>query len=181
MNDGLSLFGELRIVSHRRDHFLLGAELADALESCEAVLDIVSRNLVVNIGTSVFSRLLGGGAGSPQVYHPSAPFGFSELADLSVASMMLGNTVSPHAPDPDDTTGPSTPIFTPNLTVTYPTWYSVRFSGLVPQPEFDGTIFTEEALLLRNGALFAKTRFQRQKTAAFGLQFDHEITIGRAP
>jgi len=179
MRESLGIVGELRVIRLSDDRLLFGDDLNRALDAGQAQIELEQKNIIVDIGLSMISRIIGGNAGLPQVYHPTTPFGFSSITDIAVAKMELGNAAVPPVPAAGDTTGVGALLFTPNLTVTYPDNFSVQFSGLVPKADFDGETFTEEALLLRNGQLFAKTRFSKAKTASFALQFDHKFTFSR--
>lgn len=179
MKETFEVVGELRITSLCEGKLLFGEALDRALKAGNAHVDTVLNNLIVDIGLSVFSRLLGNNEGGAQVYSPAGNFGFTELTDITVARMELGNTVIPVAPTFSDTDSVDNFLYAPNIVVTYPGNFSVQYSGLVPQTDFDGEVFTEEALLLRNGRVFAKTIFTKAKTLAFALQFDHKISVAR--
>lgn len=159
---------------YRADRMLHGKEMYEALRRGEA-LTRCQCNIVVDLGLSAISRLLGGGANSPTV----GGTGVGDINEIAVGKMEIGNTVTPPTPAAGDTTGVGALVYTPPLVVTYPSATSVLFSGLVPATELNGTTLTEEALKLKNGKLFAKTIFSEPKTSSFGLQFDHEIIIER--
>lgn len=133
-------------------------------------------NLVVNIGMQAIAKFLGGAAGAPTV--GGAAIG--SLEEIVVATMQLGNAASPAAPAETDTVGVTSLLYQPPMTVSYPTAYSIMFSGVVPQLEAVGATFTEEALLLSNTKLFARSTFSRSKGGSFALQFDHTILFSRA-
>jgi hypothetical protein len=172
----LSIRGRLTITRHRAPRVLTRDELNVALRRREA--DVVAvDNLVVNQGLQAIACLLGNGLGSPLV----GGMGFSELNNIAVWSMQIGNTVSPPTPAPTDTSGVGSLVYTitaPTLIVTYPANGQVQFSGLVPNAELNGYTLTEEALLLQNGLVFAKTTFAPEpKASSFGLQFDHLLSV----
>ncbi len=136
------------------------------------------KNLLVNIGLQVFSRVLGGNAGAPTINGST----FGDITDLTVVKMLLGNNPSPVTPAITQTTGVSSPIYEPLLAVSYPTDYSIRFTGIIPTTEANGQTITEEALYLKNSLVFAKRVLSpgEDKTSAFALQFDHEFVFARA-
>jgi hypothetical protein len=155
------------------DVALSPVELRNAVRKGHARMSFLKKNLIVNIGLQVFSRMLGNNLGGPLINGA----GFSAIPDIAVGKMQLGTAVSPPSPAPTDTTGVSALAYTPVLVATYPTDYSIQFQGLLPTTEGNGSTFTEEALLLRNGLLFAKTTFSEAKTGAFALQFAHTFTF----
>ena len=176
MSDGTKVTGRLTVLDVPGSTPLFGADLERALADGSARVDFVSMNLLVNNGLSTFSRLLGNNACTPLL----GGAGFSTLADITVQTMQLGNTVSPAAPAAADTSGVGSLVFTPTLIVSYPTPYSVMFSGVVPQTELIGTTITEECLRLGNGLVFAKKApLSILKTAASGKQFNHEVIFAR--
>lgn len=148
--------------------------------------ELVSRNLIVfeqhnllvNIGLQVFSRIIGGNAGAPTINGST----FGEIADITVVQMLLGNNPAPVTPAVNHTYGVTATIYEPALIVTYPTDYSVRFTGIVPTTEANGETITEEALYLKNGMVFAKRVMTPgvAKTSSFALQFDHEFLFARS-
>jgi hypothetical protein len=68
-------------------------------------------------------------------------------------------------------------VYTPPLSVVYPDATSVEFQGVVPQTDGNGLTFTEEALYLRNGVLFARTTFATAKTDTYALLVKHRFTF----
>lgn len=174
--DDVKAFGALRIyeVDPGIEEFLVPAELAKALQRGYARMTLCQPNLIVDLGMQVFSRMLGGNAGAPQI----GGIGFSDINDITVTSMRLAATVNPAAPASGDT-ALITPLYTPVLVVTYPDDFSVQFGGLVPATEAVGTTFTQEQLVLKNGMLFAEKTFSQLKTSSFGLQFVHGFTFAR--
>lgn len=137
-------------------------------------------NLIVDVGMQVFSRMLGGNAGSPTINGSV----FSSIEDLAVTRIQLGKSTSPPPPAFSDVApGVADPVlYEPPLIVTYPTATSVNFAGLVPSTEQEGVTFTEEAVYLRNGLLFAKRLISPGvlKVAGLALQVDHSFTFARA-
>lgn len=175
MQDGIHIIGELTIIEHDFNELLNGADLARSLRAGNARIVEKTHNKVVDTGLSVLSRIIGNNIGAPLV----GGAGFTDIADLVVAQMQIGAAVAPISPANADTVGVTALVYTPVLVITYPSVYKIMFSGLVPITELIGTSLTEEALITANGKLFAKTTFVRLKTGASGLQFNHEITIGR--
>ncbi len=175
--EGFGVKGVLRVYELRGVNSLLtAADLAAAVADGYAVKAIETHNLVVNQGLEAIAKFLGGNAAAPTVGGST----FAELMDITVGTMELGSAVAPSAPLVADTTSVSVLVYTPPIIVSYPTAYSVKFSGLVPVGEANGTTFTEEALKLVNGKVFAKTTFSKAKTSAYALQFDHTILFARA-
>lgn len=154
---------------------LVGALRAQALREGSLVQVMEHHNLIVDQGMEAIAKFLGNNAGAPTVGGAT----FSSLSDITVATMELGNAVSPPAPAAGDVTGVGALIYQPPVVVSYPDPYSVMFSGLLPIGEANGEVITEEALRLSNGKVFAKATFSRSKTNAFALQFDHTIAFAR--
>jgi hypothetical protein len=155
---------------------VIGSVRVYAVTAKRRTLVLHKRNLVVNIGLSAISRLLGGNVGAPSV----GGSGFSALDDIAVSSMVLGNHPSPTTPAVGDIVGVQQLVYTPSLSVSYPDDYSITFEGTIPQTDGNGLTITEEALLLRNGLLFARTTFAVPKTSAAALLFTHTISFSRA-
>lgn len=155
---------------------LLGHLREQALREGSARQVMEHHNLILDQGLEAIAKFLGGGAGAPLVGGGS----ISSIDDLVVTEMELGNAASPPAPAESDTTGVSSLVYQPPVTISYPTGFSIMFSGLLPIDEAVGETITEEALKLSNGLVFAKSTFSRTKTDAFALQFDHQILFGRA-
>lgn len=150
----------------------------DRVRSVDELKDfpcLVKRNLILNNGLSAISRLLGDNQGSPTV----GGSGINDLTDITINRMELGNALSPTAPAVGDTTGVTSLLYAPALVVTYPTPYTVVFSGLVPISQFVNSVFTEEALKMANGMIFARTIFSVTKTNSAALQFNHTISVSR--
>lgn len=135
------------------------------------------RNLVVDIGMQVFSRMLGGNVGTPSINGST----FSSISDLAVTKMLLGKSGSPPTPTHGDTIGVYDVFYQPALTITYPTDTSIRFTGIIPSTESNGTVVTEEALYLANGLLFAKRIIVPGivKPVGNALKFDHTFDFSR--
>lgn len=178
MRDRIGIIGTLNVfrVFGSPDQPLSPHEMIRALRKGQAQLALLKRNMIVNTGLQVFSRMLGNNLGGPLI----GGSGFADISDIAVGSMQLGTAVSPPAPSPTDSTGVSSLAYTPVLVAAYPDDYSIQFQGLLPMTEGNGSTFTEEALLLRNGLLFAKTTFSEVKTSSFALQFSHTFGFGRA-
>ncbi len=171
----VGFYGRLRITRTDGDAILCDE---DVTRYGQVVFD--EENLIVNYGLSAISRMIGGCAGSATV----GGQGVTDPHDLAVTSMVLGNDPSPTTPANADTTGVSMPTFSPNLFVTYPSAYRVKFSGMLPKTESVGETITEEALYLKmqisgSPVVFAKKVFSQLKTSAYALQFDHLITVAR--
>lgn len=150
------------------------ARQAQAEENMRKVFE--DHNLVVDQGLEAIAKFLGNNAGAPTVGGST----FGSLADITVASMELGTAVSPPEPVAGDTVGVGSLVYQPPITVSYPTAFSVMFSGVVPVGEANGVIITEEALRLANGKVFAKALLHWPKTSALALQVDHTITFSRS-
>lgn len=167
--------GILTVTRLREDRLLSDREMDAALRRGHAEVDFCIHNHIVDIGLSVFSRLLGNNAGNPLV----GGSGFADLGAITVGRMDIGRTVVPAVPADGDTVGVATLAYVPALVVSYPTDFSVKFSGLIPTTECNSFFLTEEALRLQNGMLFARTTFNRSKNSSFALQFDHLIEFAR--
>lgn len=178
MPDSLGTFGRVRCTVLRpgADRVLIGEEHDRAVRDGLAWVDFDRHhNLIVNTGLQAIAKFLGNNAGAPSVGGAT----FASLEDLTIGSMELGVAAVPVLPAVGDTVGVSSLVYTPPLTVSYPTDYSVMFSGLLPIGEANGQTITEEAIRMRGGKLFARTTFSRAKTSAFALQFDHTISFAR--
>ncbi len=171
------LCGILRVyrVDPHVGRLLSGREMVRACAEGDARLVEETHNLVVDIGMQAIAKFLGGNAGAPLVGGST----FSSLEDLVIATMELGDTPTPPSPANGDTAGVGALVYTPPVTFTYPTPFSLMVSGVLPITEANGLTITEEALKLANGKLFAKTTFSELKTNAYALQFDHTITWSR--
>lgn len=172
----ISVFGELCIVQSRHDGVLDDRQIAAGAHGAQVVFR--RRNKIVDVGMQVFSRMLGGGANSPLVGGDA----FSDLSEIAVAHMELGNATNPSPPADGDTAGVSAILYVPTLVVTYPSTTSVRFSGVIPSTEANGAAISEEALKLANGKLFAKIAISPAHTKLPGtaLQINHTINFARA-
>lgn len=189
MRDDLRATGVLRVTALKLNRLLSPAELAVAIVNGLAMPVFRSDNLVVNIGLDTLAALLGGGRGNPTV--GGSAVDEATVRDLAVVQMLVTAEVSPSAPVSGDSAleGVTEWDFHAEvgegdslLTVTYPSTGQVRFSGLIPQPEKDGVIFTEEGLFSNSGKLIARTTYTpHTKTSALALQFDHTITLAPAP
>ncbi len=132
-------------------------------------------NLIVDIGLSVPSRMLGGNAGSPLV----GGSGFSSLDDIAIGAMKLGNHPSPTPPGNGTTVGIQQLAYTPVMSVSYPDDFSVTFEGVIPADDGSGLTITEEALFLRNGLLFSRVLTSVPKIDGIPLAFQHTIFLSR--
>lgn len=155
---------------------LLGEMARQARREGTMVQVMEQHNLVVNSGMQAIAKFLGGAAGAPTV----GGLAVGSIDEIVVATMQLGNAGSPPAPSDTDTVGVTSLLYQPPMSVSYPTAYSIMFSGVVPQLEAVGATFTEEALILANGKLFARSTFSRSKGGSFALQFDHTILFSRS-
>ena len=175
----LSVCGRLQIYNLMNDTVLIGHDLEAACAAGAAVLAYDQHNLIVNNGLSAISRFLGNNINAPTINGGS---GFSTLADLTIGTMALGSSVSPAPPVVTDSTSVATLVYSPVLSVSYPTAFSIRFSGVLPIGELIGTTITEEALKTVSGLVFAKVALATpyMKTGANAAQFDHTITFARA-
>ena len=137
-------------------------------------------NLVVDLGLSALSRMLGHGENFPGF----GGFGVSSVADLRISSMRLGDGTSPPAPavsDTDISVNPAT-FTTTSVTAFYPDEVTTTFAGIIPQATaaLDGIGITEEGLFLANEAMFARATFSAVvKVPANAVQFEHSIQVVR--
>jgi len=177
MHNHIGFKGELTVIEHQAERVLTPLELEHALACGDARVIAKTSNLILDSGLSALSRFLGNNAGAPLV----GGVGFSSTDDLTVGEMLIGNHPSPQEPTAQDTTAALSPRLTLPVTVTYPTETSIQFEALVAISESNGISFSEEALILRNGVIFAKTTITppKLKTSANAVQFNHRISIGR--
>ena len=142
-------------------------------------------NMIVDQGLDFFVGLVGGAYGTA----PIAGMLPTNLLDYTVVKMDI-RSGAVAAPAAGDTALSGTSEWIGHrdvgmgdslMSVTYPATGQVEFSVLIPGPSLDGETLTEEGLLDDAGNLIARTTFSEDKTAAFGLQFDHLIQIERAP
>lgn len=155
---------------------LVGRALRQAVAERSAVLVHEDSNLIVNYGLQALAVFIGNLAGTPSV-GGSPP---ASMSAITVATMQIGNASSPPTPVGTDTTGVGSLVYTPPLTVTYPTAYSTMFSGVIPIGECNEDLLTEEALLLQNAIVFAKALINWPKTSASAVQIDHTIAFSLA-
>lgn len=138
----------------------------------------IYENLVVDVGLEIIRALLGFGQGFPT----TGAFGVQDPSDLQIATMRIGNALSPPAPAVGDI-DVSALIFTiPFVSVFYPTGSSTTLVGVVPQAQtsLDGIGITEEGLFAFNGAMLARVTFPAEvKIPTHALQFEHTITVAR--
>lgn len=179
MSDRFSVRGVLRVYSVIQpvEAPLVGEGLYGALYRGEATLAYETHNLIVNRGLAAIAKFLGGAAGAPVIDGS----GVSDINELVVDRMELGDALVPPVPATTDIGSVVNLVYVPQVVVSYPTPYSVRFSGIVRHGEMNGTTFTEEALKMANGMVFAKvTGFSILKQVGAAKQFDHEIVFARA-
>jgi len=188
--DGITLKGTLRITRVRSDVLdeygrggpidpvtLQGLRFAGVAELRQTI-----SNMVVDLGLSAISRLVGFGLAAPDVTNGTDTFGVTDVNSLKVDTMKFGNLNSPTAPAAaDNDLEDPTPLTSVTPTVAYPGNYTVRWSGLIAAGLFTGDQVTEEALFIENDALFARTTFSPEAiVAGFGVQFDHDFVFARA-
>lgn len=187
--DGITLKGTLQITRIQRRAFeplrvqrpfdpvtLQGLRFAQV-----AVLSQTVENMVVNLGLSAISRLVGFGLAAPDVTNGTDTFGVTDIDSLKIDTMKFGNLNSPTAPTAaDNDLEDSTPLTSVTPTASYPGNYTIRWSGLIPADTFVGDQVTEEALFLENDALFARTTFSPEAiVSGFAVQFDHDFVFAR--
>lgn len=185
-NDLLSIRGSLRIVHipghcYGLDGAALSPERVDALcAQGVAHASPIYENLVVDVGLEIIRALLGFGQGFPT----TGAFGVQDPTDLQIATMRIGDALTPPAPavgDTDISVVPAT--FTiPFVSAFYPTAASTTLVGVVPQAQtsLDGVGITEEGLFAFNGAMLARVTFPAEvKIPTHALQFEHTITVAR--
>jgi hypothetical protein len=137
-------------------------------------------NMVMTTGLTIISRLLGNGAGNPQV----AGVGLSDISDIAVSRMVLSSRASPPAPSADDTSAVLGTILPARpMAVFYPDAVSVQFATTIPPNDTDyaGVQIREEALLssATYNHLFARTTFSPITKAAPALTFRHTFRFER--
>lgn len=194
MSRTLTLKGRLRVVERFTDdpNPWTEAVMQRNLAEGQARIAFQGDNLITDIGLATLTALFAGGYGNPTVgsthydkdtVHPAVPTTGAFMSSMMLTARAFG-TLTP--PAIGDTALQGTVIFsrttfgTPPLAiVTYPSAGSVRLSANVPQPDFDGTTFTEEGVFSADGQLLARVIFQEVKTLAYALQFDHDFEIAR--
>lgn len=137
-------------------------------------------NMVVNLGLSICSRIIGNGVGSPLV----GGVGFSALSDIAVTRMVLSNRSSPPAPSPTDTAATlGTLLPARPLTVLYPDDYTIQFVTTIPigDTDYNNKDIREEALLTSavHNHLFARTTFAAIRKKEPALTFRHTFSFER--
>lgn len=182
MFDRITITGQVTITRIRDAGLvspLCAAELADRVRRGHAVRTQVAYNKVTNLGCSVIRALVGNGTGFPDVTNGVQTYGVSAIADLAIAEMRFGNSVSPAAPSAlNYQLVDTTPLHVAYPTVSYPAENQVQWSGLVPANTYTGSQVTEEGLFVTNGALFARTTFTPETLVlGFGVQFDHLLVF----
>jgi hypothetical protein len=157
-------------------------KVVDQLKSGGADIRVkgVFENLVVDDGLSILRGLIGFGENFPV----TGAFGTSDVNDLKISAMRIGNATSPPAPTGTDTNisvSPATYII-PFVSFFYPTPTSVTMVGVVPQAAsaLNGVGITEEGAFATNGAMFARVTFPPEvKIPTHAMQFEHSITVSR--
>lgn len=187
----IAVQGHLQVIRIPGD---LRAPVRDLPRGAEVVYE--GRNLVVNTGLQVFSRMLGNNIGAigslTSDWTGPVTTTFGAISEIAVGTMSIGGTPSPSTPNANDTAVSATPARSynasvinpyqiPQIFLAYPDDYSVTFSGVVGAP-YGNTSYgyiTQEALYLRNGLLFARVNLTPQipKDASFSLQFNHTISL----
>lgn len=184
MRSGLTIKGIVKVTATPYSYPLPPKLLRAAIRHGIAFPVFETENLVTDIGLDSFVALLGGGQGGPSVGGDAiSP---ANIEDVFAVEMRITDQVAPTAPAGTDVAleGATEASFTiggANLIVTYPSAGKVQFSGTVGPTELNGQTLTEEGLFNANGRLVARTTFSKLKEAAFGLQFDHVLTLIRTP
>jgi hypothetical protein len=155
---------------------LLGDDLDRAIRDGDAAHLWVQHNLVVDQGMQALATFLGNNLGAPIV----GGLSLGSLADITIGSMQIGDTVSPTTPATGDTSGVGSLVYSPPLYFTYPSGgFLFQASGVIPVGECAGLTLTEEALVMRNNLVFAKAIFSQAMPSGFGLQFNHTVSFAR--
>lgn len=105
-----------------------------------------TKNLIVTSGLEWVSRKLGHVLGTPPVQVGGETV--SDIDDLIVSKIKLGNAAAPATPDPSDTdlSDPSPLLTLSSLVVSYPSSTRVRFSSTVAPDTINGSAVTEIGL-----------------------------------
>lgn len=187
MNSQFAIEGKVEIWRTRFARPLSRVELESACQLGWAEKLVETSNLVMDAGLEAVCALLGAGYGNPTV--GGSPLSTANFDDATIFEMRVTDQISPTAPLAGDSalegstqydwTVEGPPAATGLLTVTYPASGQIRFSGTIPAPDLDGVTLTEEGLFTKGGELVARTTFSQSKTLAFGLQFDHTISVAR--
>jgi len=128
------------------DWLLAQTPVSDAMlaRHCEVVSD--TSNLIVTSGLQWMSRKLGHILGTPPVQVGGQTV--SDIDDLLVTKIKLGNAAAPAAPAAGDTAlADPTPLVTyTTLTVSYPASGTVRHAATIPPNTQNGQAITEVGL-----------------------------------
>lgn len=190
--EGICLSGELELLSIRVGPGCTFRELREPvvdpqvvsylLQQDEARIEFIRKNKVVDLGRSLIRALIGNGVSNPAVSNGTQTFGTTTIADLAISAMQFGNLNAPTAPAASDfQLQDLTLLHTATPTVTYPSNFSVRWTGLIPANTYVGQQVTEEGLFAVSGALFARTTFPASAIVlGFAKQFSHTFTVAAA-
>lgn len=178
MREGIVIRGRFQVFAIPGNEVLTGAAFREQWRRGRIRTRLDQHNLIVDQGLQAIAVFLGGNANSPTV----GGSGFADLSDITIGEMDLGNTPTPPAPADSDTSSVGALVYTPVLTVTYPSATSITFSGVVPITELVGTTITEEALKMVSGKVFAKVKLATPQLldGSSAYQFSHTITFARA-
>jgi hypothetical protein len=179
MRDGFRICGKVscyRLKPVLKDRVLIGEDLTRALYDGNAIHAFTRKNLIVDQGMEALAAFFGNNMGAPLVGGST----FGSIADITIGSMELGDTVGPATPVTGSTTSVGSLIYIPPITFSYSGTFSIQVNGVLPITEAVGVTVTEEALKLVNGKVMAKCIFSELKTNAYGLQFVHNISLARS-
>ena len=189
--EGLCISGALEVwrvrvgpgcADDRLDAPLSAYEIDRLSNAGEAALVGTYRNKVVDLGRSLIRALIGNGLSLPSISNGVQSFPTVTIADLAIFEMRFGNLNSPTAPTAADFQMEDvTLLHTATPVVTYPTNFTVRWSGLIPANTYVGQQVTEEGLFAVNGALFARTTFPAEAiVSGFAVNFAHTFSLTAA-
>lgn len=143
----IGVSGHLSIFSHDPSVNPLGVtqrQFDDLLDRGDVRQEFAGKNLIVTSGLAGIAAKLGHALGSPSVGGQTP----SDVDDLQVAEMQVGNAANPAAPLAGDTVlADLTPLVTlTSLTVSYPSSGQVRFAATIPVNTQNGQGITEAGL-----------------------------------
>lgn len=155
-------------------------ELDRLLVRGRAVELLRTRNLVTEMGRSIFSRLFGFAVNAPSVSNAtgSHTVGVTAIEDLRPTTMKFGDIASPTAPSSGnlDLEGPVV-YETTILLTSYSNYSTVAFSGVIPAGVLAGALLTEEGVFVANGEMFARTTFSHVVPVGKAVQYDHAFNV----
>lgn len=167
-------------------------QCADLIAGGHARVIADTHNRITDIGLQALTGMLAGGFGVPQIgvnvynentiHDPTPAINGGWISGMKITAHPFG-ALTPPANADNALQGVvvinRTVVGVPPLIATFPAVGEVNWQVLIGAPDYNGMTFTEEGLFLADGQLAARTTFQALKTGAYGLQFDHSVSITR--